>query len=964
MTMMKQAQLNQILFVMVDKTDFASIESGVTSDFTCKLVTVKHGGSVAASTVTLSRVPSVVSSGLFRLTLKAADTSGVDYGMLRITHASCADQFIPLDFTGQDVSNYLSNASNYLSNISALISDVDSQLLLNASMISDAHSAAILAASHASDAHSAAITCQSYLSGMSNILSAVYVDTADISDVLSKVYVHTSNINSGFVTSTYLSDALSKMQSDINSHVSGITASISASDISDIASRVWSEKWNIHSVASSFGSQFEVMKDATAKIGGMSDILSRVYVDTTDISNILSNTHADLANLSGIVSDFLSDFQSRITKEGANASQLLLVKSMASDAHSAATQANSRTLVLESSLSDVESQLDLVATSAYLSDALSKLHSDIKSEFDLVATSAYLSDVVSALSDQLSDHDSDMRNYLSDTISKVGKLASRITAPVATSDQLSKAQSDICSHVSGVTATISTSDLSNIASRVWSEKWDVHSNASSFGSAFEVLMSDLSDLTSRITGAVATASDVASKVWAEKWNANSGASSFGSLMELISSRVSDLDSGLVSVHSDLRSQISGITATISASDISDIASAVWGEKYTDHSAASTFGSLVSLLATSAYLSDVYSALSNQISGITATISASDISDIASKVWAEHYATHSLASSFGSLVSTIGSKVTKIEGSQFDAISAMQSEILSDVGSKVLNVSAAVSASNISDIASKVWAEKWTTHSGASSFGSAIEVMMSGISDLTSRITKEAANASQLLLVKSLASDAHSAAILAASNASEAQSVALQNKSMISDIESALDSQFAIIKSNLSDVESQVDLLATTSYVSDVHSALSNQISGMTATISASDISDIASAVWANALGSDVISKVTKIITDISDVDSELILIKSSLSDVESAIDALNDPTASNIASKVWGYTINETTAGPSPTTAKDKVQAIWNRLFTKKTVTSGLEASYEKDNTTAMETWTLADDDTTASRTP
>lgn len=56
------------------------------------------------------------------------------------------------------------------------------------------------------------------------------------------------------------------------------------------------------------------------------------------------------------------------------------------------------------------------------------------------------------------------------------------------------------------------------------------------------------------------------------------------------------------------------------------------------------------------------------------------------------------------------------------------------------------------------------------------------------------------------------------------------------------------------------------------------------------------------------------------------------------------------------------TVGAAPTTLINKVQAIWNRLFTNKTVIAALETSKEKDNATTMETWTLADDDTTASR--
>ena len=69
------------------------------------------------------------------------------------------------------------------------------------------------------------------------------------------------------------------------------------------------------------------------------------------------------------------------------------------------------------------------------------------------------------------------------------------------------------------------------------------------------------------------------------------------------------------------------------------------------------------------------------------------------------------------------------------------------------------------------------------------------------------------------------------------------------------------------------------------------------------------------------------------------------------------------ATAVWAATVDEASAGPTPTTAKGKLQAIWNRFFTKKTVTASAEGSYEKNDLTSMEAWTLADDDTTATRT-
>ena len=59
MAELKKNTMNQILFTMVDKTDFASIERGLTSNFTVSVFGVNHGGSAAASDLTLSKTVSV-----------------------------------------------------------------------------------------------------------------------------------------------------------------------------------------------------------------------------------------------------------------------------------------------------------------------------------------------------------------------------------------------------------------------------------------------------------------------------------------------------------------------------------------------------------------------------------------------------------------------------------------------------------------------------------------------------------------------------------------------------------------------------------------------------------------------------------------------------------------------------------------------------------------------------------------
>src|SRR5574343_565755 len=94
MAELKKNQLNQILFVMVDGTDFASIKSTLgAASVACKFFGVNHGGSAAVTSGTVSKAASVVHSGIFRQTLKAAECN-YDFVTYRITHTSAADQVL------------------------------------------------------------------------------------------------------------------------------------------------------------------------------------------------------------------------------------------------------------------------------------------------------------------------------------------------------------------------------------------------------------------------------------------------------------------------------------------------------------------------------------------------------------------------------------------------------------------------------------------------------------------------------------------------------------------------------------------------------------------------------------------------------------------------------------------------------------------------------------------------------
>ena len=439
---------------------------------------------------------------------------------------------------------------------------------------------------------------------------------------------------------------------------------------------------------------------------------------------------------------------------------------------------------------------DLSAIASDIRSDLSDMHSDLIVMSDVLSNvysaCTALSDAVSNVYSLLSDVGSDVTAFQSD-------FQSRVPKRVATDSQLSALHSDLDSTIvsqasdlksaiaAGPGATITASDMSDIVSRVWAAKFfgtDAHNVASSFGSMFRVqastvsdvdsmltamsdilsdvnalavlIQADTSNIASRVTGAVATASDVASKVWAEKYTAagNNGASTFGSLMRVQASTVSDIDSMLT----DMSNVLSDF--------YSDFGSRVPKRVATDSQLSALHSDLDSTIVSQA--SDLKSA----VAAVTATISTSDMSDIVSRVWSAKYfgaAAHNVASSFGSMlrvqassVSDIGSMLTDMSNvlsdlqSDFQSrvpkrvatdsqLSALHSDLDSTIVSQASDLKSAIaagapasiSASDMSDIVSKVWSAKYlgaTGHNVASSFGSMFRVQASSVSDIQSLLS--------------------------------------------------------------------------------------------------------------------------------------------------------------------------------------------------------------------------------------
>lgn len=592
----------QIFCLLVDGTDFATVESAITeSDFnsgaTRKFYGINHGVSDAFTSGTISKTGRLVRSGVIQLTLKGTENN-YDVMQVRVTKNGIADQVI--EWVNEDYDE----------------SDIYSAVLLTQSMASDAHSAA-------TQANSRVLLVQSRLSDLDSRL------VSDISDVLSQLTVVQSMASDAHSAAAQGSSRTLLVQSRLSDLDSRLV-----SDVSDIYSLLSDLNSNILSrvpKAVATNSQLsDLASDLRSYLVGLSGTLS-------DVHSAVSDAHSDLASkIAGITASVSASDISDI----ASAVRATLVSDL-SDILSAAQQTNSRALVNQSRVSDVYSMLsDLqsdfqsrvpkrVATDSQLSD----LASDIKSAVGNVSvtiTASDISDIASAVVAALpiTSAVSDIYSLLSDLNSN---FHSRIPKEPAARSQLSDHHSDLRSQIGGIAASVSASDISDIASAVRailvSDLSDILSAAQQTNSRALVNQSRVSDIYSLLSD---FQSDFGSRVPKE-------VAARSQLSDLASDLASDLKSFIgagvelgASSLSDLRSAITGATFTLTASDLSDIGSRVYAVLASDLSdilSAAQQGNSRALINQSR-ISDVASAIAAGVE-----LGASSLSDIRSAITA-------------------------------------------------------------------------------------------------------------------------------------------------------------------------------------------------------------------------------------------------------------------------------------------------------------------------------------------
>lgn len=690
---------NHLTWVMVDATDFATPESAASAATTIKVYGKLRANDtvhfVSSGTGSLTNdikhvgasVLGIYTIGLVKADLSDASAAWYDQYIIALSCTGCARQTLVVD-GGIDASA--------ISAYQSRLSDILSQTLLATSAASDAASAAaqansrvLLTQSLASDAHSAATQANSRVllvqSRLSDFDSRL---VSDVSDLMSQLLLATSAASDAASAAAQANSRVLLVQSRLSDLDSRLV-----SDISDLRSQASDIYSGMQALESAFightGSTASQVADASmmeidgidhddqfngyfVKILGGSQVDElRLVVDTDKTSSKLTVKPAFLSRLASGVdfvllpgdpmgSRFHSDIQSRalvvqsMASDAASAAQqansrVLLTQSLASDAHSAAAQGNSRVLVVQSRLSDFDSRLV-----SDVSDLMSQLLLATSAASDAASAAAQGNSRILLVQSRLSDLDSRLVSDISDIRSAI-----------------SDAHSDLKSAIGGITVSITASDVSDIASAVvaalpiTSAVSDIYSMLSDFYSDFQSRVpklvatnSQVSDLASDVKSAVVVAQSLASDAHSAATQANSrvlvaqsGASDAASAAQqansrvlLVQSRLSDFDSRATSEFSDIRSAIAAITVSVSASDISDIASAVW---------ANTIGARVDsrLLLTQSFASDAHSAAAQANS--RALVHQSQASDIYS------------------LLSDLHSDVTVASGIQSDIYSALQ-----------------------------------------------------------------------------------------------------------------------------------------------------------------------------------------------------------------------------------------------------------------------------------------------------
>jgi hypothetical protein len=376
---------NHLTWVMVDATDFATPESALSAATKIKIYGKLRGATganfVSSGTGSLTNdIQHVGASalGIYTIALAKADLSDAS--------AAWYDQYIvSLSATGAAYQVLVVDGGIDDSALSDLISNAYSAAVV-------ASSRALVAQSLASDAHSAAAQAN----------SRVLVNQSYLSDIRSHVSDLQSDFQSRVPKAVATNSQLSDLASDLRSYLAGMSGAISdvyssisaAADASDVASAVAVE------LASRLSDILSAAQQTNSRViiiqSQVSDVYSQLSDFRSDLVSLVTTTGV------GLNASTMSDLRSAIngltvSLDASNISDIasavvaaLPITSLVSDAHSAAAQANSRILVIQSRLSDLDSRLvsdlsDVISATAQINSRVLLNQSRISDIYSLVS---------------------------------------------------------------------------------------------------------------------------------------------------------------------------------------------------------------------------------------------------------------------------------------------------------------------------------------------------------------------------------------------------------------------------------------------------------------------------------------------------------------------------------------------------------------------------------------------------
>ena len=958
----------QITFTMVDKKDFATIRSTVSAvgNLSATLYGVKHGGTTATKVVVLSKVASVVRSGIFRWPIKNTEISDADLITIWIRDTKSNVNSMATQILQYEVDTV--NLSGLSDDISKARSDIKSQLTVMNAAISDDISKARSDIKSQMTVWFPALSddISKARSDIKSQLTVVYAGLSDDiskarSDIKSQITVHQAN----------MSDDVSKARSDIKSQLTVMNSFLRSAltpnnaKIRAVGSDLWSvfmtqRTWSgtnpntgtvsyLYTTASSFGSMF-INAAVNAYASHASDVASAMWAhaSTTKLKSRISDIKSMVSKVGSDVKSRLSVMGTATITDGDKTTIASRVWTRSYSDYTTASTIGSMINKSRSRLSDVKSMVSKYY--ANISDDISKARSDIKSQLTVVYAgisddiSKARSDIKSAIagvSDDISKARSDIKSQLTVTYNGLSDQISKLKAHVSgvTSDYFSKVSSDLKSAIAAGPAAANTT---SIAKAVWNRSYSDHITASTFGSMMGKEKSQLSAIDIYLSQ-TATASDVASKLWNYGYASFIAAGTAGSLLRraasvasdtysLVASRIggtlatyssvskigSDIKSMITvkynalsddisKARSDIKSQLTVVYAGLS-DDISkarsDIKSALAGVSDDISKARSDIKS--QLTVAYANLSDDISKARSDIKSAL-TVNYAGISDVQSKLLTT-LAVSDTRSKFLDLHTKFFSRVAAVmptysqANAWYSDLKSTTSKISSDIKSQIT-----VAYNNLSDDISKARSDiksQLTVHNAAQSddiskarsdIKSQLTVIYAGLSDQISKLKAHVSGVTSDYVSK-IASDLKSAiAAGPAATVTDGDKTAIASRvwtRSYSDYTTAstIGSMINKTRSRVSDVKSMLSKYYAniSDDISKARSDIKSALAGITAVV---DYGKVGSHVWSNVTGSDIYSKVGKMLTRETSLYSDL---KSAVAQGGLTVSAM-----SHIASMVW-----------------------------------------------------------------